>query len=169
MPISARLDFRPWSRVETHNQSNRRIRNRTYGGVGGAEERSSPLSRSESLRHVGSASGGDRGREVSLGGADGSERGGGEPGVELGLGGLGGLAQPGMGGVREVREQFFESPIFGRREGGVAERIGKAPTHPDEVVEAPLIGNGIVVVASDGGSELVGEVPVQGEIGARGA
>src|SRR5674476_984621 len=42
MPISRRLDFRPWSRVETHNQSNRRIRTRTYGGVGGAEERSSP-------------------------------------------------------------------------------------------------------------------------------
>ena len=69
--------------------------------------------------------------------------------------------------MREVGEEFFESPIFGRGEGGVAERIGKAPTHLDEVVEAPLIDNGIVVVGSDGGSELVGEMPVQGEIGAR--
>jgi len=33
------------------NLSNRCIRIRMYGGVGGAEERSSPLSRSESVRH----------------------------------------------------------------------------------------------------------------------
>jgi hypothetical protein len=31
---------------DEHNRSNRRIRTRTYGGVGGAVERSAPLSRS---------------------------------------------------------------------------------------------------------------------------
>src|ERR1035437_10404428 len=95
-----------------------------------------------------------------------SETGGGEPGVEFGFGGLGRLAQPGIGGVREVRDKVFQSPVFGRGEGGVAEGVGKAPTHLDEVVEAPLIGKGLVVVGSDGGRELVREMPVQGEIGA---
>src|ERR1019366_9569794 len=34
------------SSVQSLTNSNRRIRNRTYGGVGGADERLSPLSRS---------------------------------------------------------------------------------------------------------------------------
>src|ERR1039457_3116762 len=98
-----------------------------------------------------------------------SERGGGEQGFQLGPGGLGRFAQPGMGGVREEGEEFLVSPVSGGGEGGVSERIGHAPTHLDEVVKAALIDHGFVVVGSDGGGELVGEMPVQGEVGAGGA
>src|ERR1035441_7433688 len=38
------------SSVQSLTNSNRRIRNRTYGGVGGADERLSPLSRSRRVR-----------------------------------------------------------------------------------------------------------------------
>src|ERR1035437_7389912 len=40
--------------VKSLTNSNRRIRNRTYGGVGGADERLSPLSRSRGLVGEGS-------------------------------------------------------------------------------------------------------------------
>ena len=71
-----------------------------------------------------------------------SERGGGEPGVQPGFGGFGRLAEPGVWGVREVCGQVLVSPIFGRGEGGVAERVGQAPTHFDDVVEASLLATG---------------------------
>src|ERR1035438_8422294 len=74
-----------------------------------------------------------------------------------------------MGGMREEGEKFFVSPVSGGGGGGVGEGICHAPTHLDEVVEAALIGHGFVVVGGDGSSELVGEMPVQGEVGAGGA
>src|ERR1035441_2816822 len=39
--------------LKSSTNSNRRIRNRTYGGVGGADERLSPLSRSSGPPHNG--------------------------------------------------------------------------------------------------------------------
>src|ERR1700676_5729904 len=46
----ARPAFVSWSGTSLTG-SNRRIRNRTYGGVGGADERLSPLSRFGNLPH----------------------------------------------------------------------------------------------------------------------
>src|ERR1035441_1771023 len=78
-------------------------------------------------------------------------------------------AEGGLDSATEAGKEFLVSPVSGGGEGGVAERIGHAPTHLDEVVKAALIGHGFVVVGSDGGGELVGEMPVQGEVGAGGA
>src|ERR1035441_6752369 len=98
-----------------------------------------------------------------------SERRGGDPGVEFLLGAVSPVAKPGNGRVREGGGQVLEIPVFGWGEGGVAERVGEAPTDLDEVVEAQLMRNGVIVVGNDGGGELVREIPVQGEIGAGGA
>src|ERR1039457_5649886 len=98
-----------------------------------------------------------------------SERRGGDPGVEFLLGAVSPVTKPGNGRVREIGGQVLEIPVFGWGEGGIAERVGEAPTDLDEVVEAQLMRNGVIVVGNYGGGELVREIPVQGEIGAGGA
>src|SRR5215472_10095693 len=42
MPSSVRLAFHPWSRPQTLNLPNRRVRTRTHGGVGGGSCEASP-------------------------------------------------------------------------------------------------------------------------------
>src|ERR1035441_143393 len=95
-----------------------------------------------------------------------SQWGGGDPSVELLFGAVSPVAKPGSGGVRKVRSQIVELPVFRRGEGGVAERVGHAPTDFNEVVEAQLMRHRVIVVSKDGRGKLVREIPVQGEIGA---
>ncbi len=58
MPSSPRLASQPWQPNVSPSSPNRRIRTRTYGGVGGAEPRGSPLSRFPLAESLDAAHGG---------------------------------------------------------------------------------------------------------------
>jgi len=56
-----------------------------------------------------------------------------------------------------------------RREGGKAERVGQAPTHLDEIIQADFAGNWLVMMGGYGGGEFVREVPILSQVSAGGA
>ena len=80
----------------------------------------------------------------------------GEPGVNFCSGGFGRMRQPGMRRSRQVGHQIFELPFFDGRKGRKAKRIGHAPANLNEVLEAPLIGHGLIGSTIDGRGELRG-------------